>query len=79
MHGKPLLIRDIPVFHEIACSGATYFRAVTSNQFAEELRDWLICLSKGTAIPSESIAVQTWAQSARQLLRHALPADPSTF
>jgi glycosyltransferase involved in cell wall biosynthesis len=78
VHGKPLLIRDIPVFREIAGTGATYFRGATSTGFVDELRDWLASLANGTAIPSTNIAVQNWAQSARQLLHHALPADLST-
>jgi glycosyltransferase involved in cell wall biosynthesis len=72
---KPLLIRDLPVFREIAGHGATYFGGETLSQFAGELRSWLNSLAAGTAIQSGSIPVQSWAQSARQLIHQAIPLD----
>jgi len=71
-YGKPLLIRDLAVFREIAGDGATYFRATTPIELASELRDWLIDLHTGAANSSALIAVQDWRQSARQLLRSVL-------
>jgi glycosyltransferase involved in cell wall biosynthesis len=79
VRGKPLLVRDLPVFREIAGGGATYFRASMPAQFVAELRDWLICLTEGTASSSGSIDVQSWTQSAQQMLDHAVPLDRSTF
>jgi len=78
LRSKPLLVRDLPVFREIAGSGATYFRAAATGQFVEELRDWLARLATGTAVGSGSVAIQSWTQSARQMLLHALPADRSS-
>jgi len=80
VHGKPLLIRDLPVFREVAGNAATYFRAATPGQFVEELADWLTPLTASTATQSKGIAVQTWAQSAKQLLRHTIhnPFDRSS-
>jgi len=75
---KPLLLRDLPVFREIAGGSATYFRAAAAGQFVEELRDWLAGLATGTAVGSGSIAIQSWARSARQMLLQALPADRSS-
>jgi glycosyltransferase involved in cell wall biosynthesis len=79
IHGKALLVRDIPVFREVAGDGATYFRAETPLRFIDELRGWLRCIETGTAVPSEAITVQTWAQSAHRLLSYALPSTPPTF
>jgi len=42
------------------------------------LRDWLARLATGTAVASGSVAIQSWTQSARQMLLHALPADRSS-
>jgi glycosyltransferase involved in cell wall biosynthesis len=78
-HGKPLLIRDLPVFREIAGDAATRFRGEKRSQFVDNLRDWLTHLSAGTAVSSRSIALQSWEQSAQQLLHQALPVDPPTF
>jgi glycosyltransferase involved in cell wall biosynthesis len=78
-HSKPLLIRDLPVFREIAGDGATFFRAAVPAQFVEDLQNWLTRLAGGTATSSQSITLRTWAQSAGQMLHHALPADRSTF
>jgi glycosyltransferase involved in cell wall biosynthesis len=70
-HRKPLFVRDIPVFREIAGLGATYFTAVTRQEFASELREWVRRLRIGTAVASTEISVQDWAGSARQMV-HAL-------
>jgi glycosyltransferase involved in cell wall biosynthesis len=69
VHAKPLLIRDLPVFREVARNGAHYFRANTSSDFARELSEWLMALETGTATSPNELPVQSWAQSARQLLR----------
>jgi glycosyltransferase involved in cell wall biosynthesis len=71
-HGKPLLLRDLPVFREIAAESATYFSANTPLQFLAELRDWLTSLERGSAIPPKGITLQGWGQSALQLLTCAL-------
>jgi len=75
VHGKPLLIRDLPVFREVAADGAAFFRAETTRHFIEELREWLAQLALGSAVPSATIAVQTWTQSARQMLDQVLRLD----
>jgi glycosyltransferase involved in cell wall biosynthesis len=77
LRSKPLLVRNLPVFHEIAGGGATYFPASVASHFVEELRDWLARLANGTAVPSTSIVIQSWAQSAKQMLLHALPLHRS--
>jgi glycosyltransferase involved in cell wall biosynthesis len=78
VRGKPLMVRDLPVFREIAGEGATYFRASRGGQLVEELRGWFASVAAGTATSSESVVVQSWRQSARQMLRYALPADRLT-
>jgi glycosyltransferase involved in cell wall biosynthesis len=72
LHGKPLLIRDLPVFREVARAGATYFQATTSSAFARELLDWFRAVKSGTAIPSKDFPIQSWADSAHQLLSSLL-------
>ncbi|WP_244136104.1 glycosyltransferase family 1 protein [Burkholderia sp. BCC0506] len=66
-HGKPLFLRDLDVFHEVAREHATYFRATTGEALALQLSDWLAQLAAGTAPTSEAIKPVTWATSAAQL------------
>jgi glycosyltransferase involved in cell wall biosynthesis len=68
VHGKPLLLRDLPVFREIAGGAASYFNAASPQHFAQEISDWLQQLTAGTAKTAATIPRQNWADSARQLL-----------
>jgi glycosyltransferase involved in cell wall biosynthesis len=72
IHGTPLLLRDLPVFREIAGDGATYFNAISPVSFVDELESWLAHVVDGKVPSSRNIAVQSWEQSAHQMLRHAL-------
>jgi glycosyltransferase involved in cell wall biosynthesis len=76
-HGKPLLVRDLPVFREIAGTGATYFDAISPSQFLPQLRAWLVNLERGIAISSQSVSLQGWSSSALQLLACALIPTPT--
>jgi glycosyltransferase involved in cell wall biosynthesis len=73
LHKKPLLLRDLPVFHEIAGDGATYFSATTPLGFRREIAVWIESLHEGTAIPSNAIPCQSWSESARRLIMQLLP------
>jgi glycosyltransferase involved in cell wall biosynthesis len=63
-HAIPLLVRDIPVFREVASDYATYFHADTSDELASALREWF-------EQPCEAgvpLLFTTWEQSAQTLL-----------
>ena len=77
-HGAPLLLRDLPVFREIAGTAASYFTARTPAQLADEINRWIQHLSAGDATAPVTLARQTWAQSARQLLTQ-LPLKTSNL
>lgn len=66
-HGLPLLLRDIPVFREIAGPYATYFKGTAAADLASAVADWLDLRAKGEAPQSSGIRIQTWAESAGQL------------
>lgn len=66
--GKPILLRDIPVFREIGGVGTQYFKGFERNVLASALRDWLILISAGQAPDSRTIRCQTWAESTAQLV-----------
>jgi glycosyltransferase involved in cell wall biosynthesis len=66
-HGLPLLLRDLPVFREIAGPHAAYFKGVAPPDLAGAVTDWLDLREKGEAPQSSGIRIQTWAESAEQL------------
>ncbi|AGK48437.1 glycosyl transferases group 1 family protein [Burkholderia thailandensis MSMB121] len=66
-HGKPLFLRDLDVFREVAGSHATYFRAADGGALARELSAWLAQLAAGAAPTSGGIEPITWSASADQL------------
>ena len=48
-HGVPLIVRDIPVFREVAEEHAYYFAGSTAEALADELRHWLGLYEAGNA------------------------------
>jgi glycosyltransferase involved in cell wall biosynthesis len=76
-YNKSLLLRDTPVFREVAGQAASYFDANAADRLVEHLSHWLSQLASGTAISSATLSRQTWADSARQLLAN-LPLIPSS-
>ena len=52
--GLPLIVRDIPVFREVAQENATYFGTQTRN-LTETIALWLTEFEKGTHASSEKI------------------------
>jgi glycosyltransferase involved in cell wall biosynthesis len=63
----PLLIRDLPVFREIAGAHATYFSGTSPVDLASAVRSWLQVREKGETPLSTGLRVQNWAESADQL------------
>lgn len=64
----PMIVRDIPVFREVAGTGATYFSANNPEDLAETLVAWLTSYRQGDALPVNQVVGQTWRQSAEQLV-----------
>ncbi|MBR8407766.1 glycosyltransferase family 4 protein [Burkholderia cenocepacia] len=65
--GLPLLLRDIPVFREIAGPHAAYFSGIDAEDLPHALRVWVEQIRAGSAPCSFGIATLAWADSARQL------------
>lgn len=71
--GLPLLLRDIPVFREVAGHAATYFKGASTQDTAEAITTWMAALQTGTHIKSDTIQYNTWQQSVAQLLHAMMP------
>lgn len=70
--GLPLLVRDLPVFREVAGDHACYFQASTAAELALALRGWLQDFEHGRHCGSGGLLWATWAQSAERFAAAAL-------
>ena len=66
-HGRPIIARDLPVFHEVVGDQAFYFKGSGSSDLSEALKNWLELYRQGRHPRSEGVKWLTWEQSARQL------------
>jgi glycosyltransferase involved in cell wall biosynthesis len=72
-HGVPLLVRDIPVFREVAGDHASYFSGADGAALAGAIQDWLRLHAEGRAPASTGIAARTWAENAADLMDILFP------
>lgn len=69
---KPMLVRDIPVFREIAGNAASYFSDTAHNSLVQALPQWLMKLeATGGAVNYPGCI--TWQASCAQLIKVLLP------
>ena len=66
---KPLILRDIPVFREVAGDHAFYFTGFEAKDLADALDAWLLLYGRGEAPSSLAIHPMTWQESAQMLLK----------
>jgi glycosyltransferase involved in cell wall biosynthesis len=66
-HGLPLLLRDLPVFREVAGPHADYFAAQTATDLAPRLQAWFDAILARRTPDSLSIKALSWQDSAHQL------------
>lgn len=67
--GLPLILRDIPVFRELAGDNAFYFSGLGGDEFAQKIVTWLDMNKKGIEPKSSKMSLYTWQESANMLLR----------
>lgn len=67
--GVPLLLSDIPVFHEIAGDQASYFPVGDAGALAKLIRHHV---ANGEWVRPEGIRTLTWAESSLELAGHLL-------
>lgn len=67
LHHKPLILRDIPVFREVAKDGAFYFNGNDAKDLAKAMEEWIDMYKKDEYPRSNSIEILTWDESAEKL------------
>lgn len=81
-HQVPLIVRDIPVFREVAGDHAWYFSGLAPEALADAIEAWLPLWRAGKAPESRNLPWRTWADNTQQLcaILLATPEDnrPST-
>ncbi len=63
----PIIVRDLPVFREIAQQNAYYFCGLDAGDLAAAVRDWLHSNANGNAPSSAAMQWRTWAQNVEEL------------
>lgn len=67
-HGVPLIVRDLPVFREIAGEHSHYFTGYDSSSLSQALRTWLELDARGQAPQSDGVQWKTWKEATAQLV-----------
>lgn len=68
-HKLPIIVRDIPVFREVAGEHAYYFDAETPDDLAQNIRAWLGLYRENKQPKSDEMPWLTWIESSKQLLK----------
>jgi len=67
-HKLPLIVRDIPVFREVAGEHAFYFRGKEPSDLAATLKAWLALFKARRQPKSDDMPWLTWEKSTEKLL-----------
>ncbi|WP_395408742.1 glycosyltransferase family 4 protein [Pseudoduganella sp. UC29_106] len=79
-YGLPLLVRDIPVFREVAGERAAYFGGMSGDDLARAIREWLAARAEGTHPQSVGMPWRTWQHNVLDLLTLVQPpASPTAL
>ncbi|MGY2339210.1 glycosyltransferase family 4 protein [Pseudomonas sp. SDO5532_S415] len=66
-HHLPMIVRDLPVFREIAAEHAFYFEGMSGSDLARFVRAWMQLFERGQHPQSRTMPWLTWEESAKQL------------
>lgn len=67
-HKLPIIARNIPVFKEIAGTGAYYFEGVEQQAIASAITEWVELNENKKSPQSNAVQWLTWEESTQQLL-----------
>jgi glycosyltransferase involved in cell wall biosynthesis len=67
-HQLPIIVRDLPVFKEVASVHAYYFTGSTALELAQAIEAWSTLYEQGSHPTSGAMPRLTWQQSTQQLV-----------
>lgn len=67
-HQLPMIVRNLPVFREVAGNGAFYFDGTAPAALADAIQEWLALSMLGQVPDPDEVRWISWEESARQLL-----------
>lgn len=67
-HGLPLIVRDLPVFREIAGEHALYFSGFDAASLSQTIVKWLGLDAERVAPQSDGVKWQSWTDATTQLV-----------
>ena len=67
-HGVPLIVRDLPVFREVAGEHAFYFAGASARELGAAIRDWFALRERGEVPDVTALRWKTWEESTEALL-----------
>lgn len=73
----PLLVRDIPVFREVAGNGATYFTGTEAEDLADAINRWISKHDSDQLPKLQDIKILSWKASTQQLLEKLISQAPN--
>lgn len=68
-HGVPLIVRDLPVFREVAGKHAHYFSGYDAGSLAAAIETWLQLHQQDSVPKAEGVTWLSWTESAQQLVQ----------
>jgi glycosyltransferase involved in cell wall biosynthesis len=66
-HHLPIIARNLPVFKEVAGSGAYYFDGLSATDLSNAIQRWLALKAENKAPLSQNIQWKTWKDSAKMI------------
>jgi glycosyltransferase involved in cell wall biosynthesis len=75
-YSVPLLLRDLPVFHEIAGTSASYFSGLAAEDLAASIEAWLDQWRSGDVLDSSGIKLWSWKENTQALLGYLTCRNP---
>lgn len=70
LFGKPLIIRNIPVFKEIAGNNAFYFEGLEPENLATKIEEWISLYKENKEPDSSQIKFRTWENCSNDIFSY---------
>lgn len=70
IYKKPLIIRDIPIFREVAGENAFYFTGTSGIDLAVKIQEWLELYDSGKYPRSDKISYISWEQCVKNVFTY---------